>query len=357
MKIPLRITLSFVALALLAAACSSARGAETTTTTFVPVETTTTTQPTTTTNGPTTTTEPPVVIPATINGLPAESDDLIDRRVVAVKIDNHANARPQSGVELADAVYEVLVEGGITRLIALFHQSDTEYVGPNRSGRPTDAELVRPLGGPFQISGAQPWVQQIFRDKDLFMVYDNRTTTYRMSHRWAPHNLYSSTIAIRDWADEQGWPDDPPPPLFVYGEEPTPLEGRATEIVLRYSAGFVGSWTWNGKTYLRATEGQPHMWVDAEDGEGQLAFDTVVVLKAERYSARGSSGSSVPALHTVGTGEAIVFRSGGVLEGTWERADDTEMIRIFDGDGDEIVLPPGRVWISVFPDDRELTWE
>lgn len=360
MKLPFRLSLYLVALSLLAAACSSASAETSTTATTEPADTTTTSsQPTTTTSRPTTTTEPPVEIPPTINGLPAESDDLIERRAVAVKIDNHANARPQSGLEVADAVYEVLVEGGITRFIALFHQSDVDYVGPNRSGRPTDAELIRPLAVPFQISGAQPWVQQIFREKDLFMVYDNGTTTYRMRHRRAPHNLYSSTLLIRDWADEEGWPDEPPPPLFVYGEEPTELEGDASEITLQYSASFVGSWTWDAVTgtYLRFTEGQPHMWVDADDNEGQVAFDTIVVLTAERYSARGSSGSSVPALHTIGQGDAMVFHHGGYLTGTWEREDDTEMIRIFTADGDEIVLPPGRVWVSVFPNDREVVWE
>lgn len=355
MKLPFRIALSLVVLSLLAAACSSASGAETTTTT-VPVETTTT-QATTTTTRPTTTTEPRAVIRETINGLPGVTDDLEDRRVVAVKIDNHKKARPQAGLEVADAVYEVLVEGGITRFIALFHQSDSEYVGPNRSGRPTDAELVRPLNGPFQISGAQPWVQAIYREKDLYIVYDNGVTTHRVQERFAPHNLFTSTLAIREWADEEGWPDEPPPPLFVYGEEPTPLSGDATEITLPYSASFSGSWTWDGTTYLRSTEGEPHMWVDAAGNEGQVAFDTIVVVMAERYSARGSSGSSVPALHTVGTGDIVVFHHGGVLQGTWERTDDTEVIRIFDLAGDEIVLPAGRVWVSVFPDDRTITWE
>ena len=355
MKSPVRIALYLLALTLVAAACSRADGAESTTTT-TQEPTTTTTAPTTTTRATTTTTEPPVTIPATINGMPAESDDLIDRRVVAVKIDNHADARPQSGLEVADAVYEVLVEGGITRFIALFHQSDSDYVGPNRSGRPTDAELVRPLNGPFQISGAQPWVQKIFREKELYVVYDNGVTTFRVKEKAAPHNLYTSTIAIREWADEEGWPDEPPQPLFLYGEEPTPVDDEATEITLEYSSSFVGSWTWDGTTYLRSTEGEPHMWVDAEGAEGQVAFDTIVVLKAERYTATGA-GTPVPALHTVGSGDAIVFHHGGVLGGTWERGADTDMIRIFDLDGEEIVLPPGRVWISVFPDDETVTWE
>src|SRR5680860_1000202 len=156
----LRIPTLLVAVALLAAACSS--GADDTTTTAAATsstsEATTTTAPTTTT--PTSTTTTTTLAPGigpTINGLNAERD-LYERRVVAVKIDNHPAARPQSGLQEADAVYEVLVEGGLTRFIAMFHQSDSEYVGPNRSGRPTDSGLMAPLGGPFQISGAQSWV-------------------------------------------------------------------------------------------------------------------------------------------------------------------------------------------------------
>ena len=141
-----------VASALLVSSCTSAESAETTTTTtLAPVTTiattTTTTAPPTTTT--TTTTIPEPEVSAAINGLPAE-DDLVDRRVVAVKIDNHPNARPQSGLDVADAVYEVLVEAGLTRFIALFHQSDADHVGPNRSGRPTDSQVMGQMaGGPM----------------------------------------------------------------------------------------------------------------------------------------------------------------------------------------------------------------
>ena len=130
---PFRIGFLIAAVALLAAACTSSDSAETTTTapptTTTTTTTTTTLPPATTTSTSTTTTTttlPPIA--GTINGLPAD-DDLVDRRVVAVKIDNHPKARPQSGLQSADAVYEILVEGGLTRFIALFHQSDDTYVG------------------------------------------------------------------------------------------------------------------------------------------------------------------------------------------------------------------------------------
>ena len=110
----------FAAATVLAAACSSSEAAETdTTTTSVAEATTTTVAETTATTAPetTTTSEAGLGISEAINGLPAD-DRAVDRRVVAVKIDNHPKARPQSALQSADAVYEILVEGGITRVIA-----------------------------------------------------------------------------------------------------------------------------------------------------------------------------------------------------------------------------------------------
>jgi len=81
-------------------------------------------------------------------------------RVIGVKIDNHWNARPQSGINKADAVFEIPVEANLTRFIAVFHDSDADYLGPMRSGRPTDPTVLAPLNATFIISGAQPWVQR-----------------------------------------------------------------------------------------------------------------------------------------------------------------------------------------------------
>ncbi|RLE23528.1 MAG: hypothetical protein DRJ50_06035 [Actinobacteria bacterium] len=362
MKHPLRIPVLLAAVALLAAACSSSADDTTTTTAYEALSTTTTaatstTAATTTTTSTTTTTLAPGVEP-TINGLPAE-EDLYERRVIGVKIDNHPSARPQSGLQDADAVYEVLVEGGLTRFIALFHQSDSEFVGPNRSGRPTDAALMAPLGGAFQISGAQSWVRDIFKKSGVHVVYDNGITTFRMPHRKAPHNLYTSTPEIRDYADDQGWADEAPPPLFVYGNEPTPTTETAETITFDWSNHPVVVWEWDGEQYLRFNKSTPHEWVDADSQSGQVSFDMLVVLKGDQYIASSASGagSSVPAVHTTGSGEALVFHSGGVFEATWEREDVQDVMRVVDAEGNDVILPPGRVWINVFPDHRTLTWE
>jgi hypothetical protein len=353
--------LLLVVFAVVAAACSSNAEEDTTTTslTTLPPITTTTAAPTTTASSTTTTTVPTLEVSDAINGLPAD-DDLIDRRVVAIKIDNHRDARPQSGVEQADAVYEILVEGGITRLIALFHQTDVDFVGPNRSGRPTDATLVKALAGaPFQISGAQDWVQAIFRREDVNVVYDNGTTTYRTSNRSAPHNLYTSSLLIRDWADDRGWPDESPGNLFTFGE-PTPSDETAETVTIPFSGSTTTSWEWDGETYLRFQGDEPHMWV-SQDGEetGQLSFDTVVALVVDEFimSNPAGTGTSLPTARTVGSGTAYVFSDGHVITGTWERASEEDRFFLYDEDGNEIVIAPGRLWMSLVPDNQDVTWE
>lgn len=293
-----------------------------------------------------------------------EDETGLERRVIAVKIDNHWNARPQSGIEQADAVYELLVEGGLTRFIALFHHSDTEYLGPIRSGRPTDPTLVKFLGAPLQISGAQSWVTSLIAGYGVKLLGDNGNTTFRIGTRSAPHNLYGSTLSMRDEADRREYPDEPPVlPIFDFGE-PTPGATGATDIALDWSDLPVVRWQWTGSEYLRFNGDTPHNWLSApEDGEDltetQIAADTLVVLTATKYWASSSSGagSAVPALDTVGSGTAYVFYDGLVVEGTWQRDSVDDRFELALADDSPITIPAGRLWVSVFPNNQQITWE
>nr|NIS29595.1 hypothetical protein [Actinomycetota bacterium]NIU19389.1 hypothetical protein [Actinomycetota bacterium] len=115
-----------------------------------------------------------------------------------------------------------------------------------------------------------------------------------------------------------------------------------------------------GERYLRFQQGDAHTWVD-EDGAGsQVAFDTLVVLFANRYTARpraSESGSSVPALDTVGSGTALLFYDGLVVTGSWDRDSNGDPFSLSTDNGETMVVPPGRLWVSVFPSDRDVTWE
>ena len=309
-------------------------------------------------------------------------EEALERRVVAVKVDNHWNARPQSGIEHADAVYELLVEGGLTRFIALFHHSDTEYIGPIRSGRPTDPTLVKFLGAPLQISGAQSWVSGLIAGYGVKLLGDNGTTTFRIRSRRAPHNLYGSTVAMRDVSDQRGYSDEPPPvPMFDFGALRDGTPG-AEEIILDWSDRPVVRWEWTGSEYLRFNGDNPHNYLklpsedeeDSEDTENsdgedtesepevlehQIAIDTLVVLTAPKYwaSSRSGAGSAVPALDTVGSGDAYVFNGGEVVEGSWARESVDERFELTAEDGSTIPVPAGRLWIAIFPSNQQVTWQ
>ncbi len=359
-----------LAFAVVAAACGGGTEATTTTvalTTLPPVTSAPTTAPPETTSTSTTTTTTTTSIPpepgdpSPLNGVKVEDVELLDRRVVAVKMDNHPGARPQSGIQEADAVFELLVEAGLTRFIGLFLQSDSEYYGPIRSLRPTDPELVKPLGATLQISGGQSWVQSIAARADVRLLGESPPNTFRVSNgRVRERTLYGSTVAMRQVADTRGYSDDPPAqPMFSFGDAAVSSTG-ATEITLDWSDFPEVRWVWDGEQYLRFNADTEHNWLDIEGNEGQISADVLVVLTAVRYTASppsGAGGSSVPAMRTTGTGQALLFTEGRLIEGTWERASTGVPFELSLTSGETMMVPPGRIWVSIFPSNRSLTWE
>jgi hypothetical protein len=287
--------------------------------------------------------------------MPVEDSDLLDRRLIAVKIDNHADARPQSGIEAANAVIEVPVEG-ITRFIALFHDRDTEYLGPVRSGRPTDGKVLHPLGATFAISGGQSWVINGIRDEGVHLIGENRPEMFRIGERRAPHNLYTDTNLLREVADERDYPDDPPPELFSFGPFPATAP-RAREIVMNFGNSFLVTWTYDiaSHRYERQFGGEPAMLVTAEGEESAITADTLVVMLARRYVEQApSGGTSVPAVDTIGSGEAFVFSNGEMIRGTWARESSADLIELTDEDGDPLPVPPGFLWIAFVPEQTGI---
>jgi hypothetical protein len=352
-----------IALVIALSACSSSGdAAESTTTTTIATTTIapTTIAPTTTAAvAPTTTiTVPTIAISDSINGLVVDNEELINRRVVAVKIDNHPRARPQVALNEADAVYETLVEGGITRFIALYQTQDFDKVGPNRSGRVTDTDLIKPLDAVFQISGAQKWVRNIFAADGINVLYDNGFTTFRDKSRPAPHNLFASTVKIRERADIKNWSDENPGNMFLFGDAPE-TGIAATKISMSFSGGMNANWEWDGEGYVRSNGATAHQTVDADGTKEQVSTDLLVALMVREFIAHNpaGSGTSLPTADTVGTGQVMVFYNGEIVEGTWSRDTDVDMFTLTNEDGTAMVIPPGRMWISLIPNTEHVTWE
>ena len=299
----------------------------------------------------TTTTE--AVVESPINGLPVADPALLNRRLLAVKVDNHPNARPHSGINHADVVFEIRVEG-ITRFLTMWMQSDAEFLGPMRSGRPTDATLLAALNQPtFAISGAQGWVQQLIRSSNISLLTETTPAAFRVSFRRAPHNLYTSTIGLRADADAREFPDvRPAAPIWEFG--PMPADAAAASAVHIDFRGTDVDWTWDATTatWLRSADGQESGWRDEDGTEGRIGFPVLVALDSVQYSNNG-----LPSSHTIGTGQAFVFADGKVVEGTWERTTETEWYTLADADGNVIAVPPGQAWVSLVPDIGGLTYE
>lgn len=345
-----------VALALIAAACSG--GAEDTTTTTTTPTTTTTEATTTTTEAPTTTVDDRPRSP--VNGLPVDDPDLLDRRALAVKIDNHWNARPQSGILEAEAVFEIRVEGGLTRFMTVFHTTDSEMLGPVRSGRPSDAALVRPFEAVLAISGGQPWVRNGISGIGVPYLSDTRPGMFRISDRPAPHNLYSSTLELRQVADERELPDAAPP-VSLWGFTEEPLQGEeASHVSFTFSSDTTTEWFWDGSTYHRSIDGGESNWLDPEGEIQRISADVLIAIVGEQYTASppaGAGGSSVPATSTTGTGDFHVFADGAVVTGTWEREDAADPFTLTTEDGEELLVPAGWPWISVVPSTGGIEWD
>ncbi|MFQ5522003.1 MAG: DUF3048 domain-containing protein [Acidimicrobiia bacterium] len=356
---------SVVALGLLVSACSPAATETSVAATGTQAPTTTTTSttvPPTTTSAPatsTTTTLPPGDV-SPINGLEVEDEALMNRRVLAVKIDNHPRANPQSGIDQADMVIELMVEG-ITRFISVWLQSDAEYLGPIRSARPTDPTLLRAFNEPtFAISGAQQWVQILVRSKDVRLIGEVRPAMFRISSRKAPHNLYGDTNLIREYADQLGYPDEPPTePIWSFG--PVPEDAAVATSVRIDFLGQIVRWTWDEESglYLRTAYNRESTYRNEDGTEGRVGVPVLVALYVEQYTAyppAGQSGTPLPASRTLGSGKAFVFANGKVVEGTWTRGSEDEWFRLTYPNGEELSVPPGKVWVSLVPVTRGLTY-
>ncbi|MDH3518376.1 MAG: DUF3048 C-terminal domain-containing protein, partial [Acidimicrobiia bacterium] len=133
----------------------------------------------------------------------------------------------------------------------------------------------------------------------------------------------------------------------------------ATDIEISFSSNVLAGWIWTGETYERTTNGVTHRWVDRAGARTQINVPTLVVMFVEQYTASppaGVSGSSVPASQTLGSGRALVFAGGMVVEGRWSRYRITDNFELTNTDGSAILVPPGRSWISLVPTGRRISW-
>jgi Protein of unknown function (DUF3048) N-terminal domain/Protein of unknown function (DUF3048) C-terminal domain len=293
----------------------------------------------TTKKTPTTTAAGPAVAPLT--GLPDPSGVAQTRPVLSVKVENTPQVRPQAGLDAADIVWNEVVEGGITRFLAMFQSQSTDVVGPIRSVRRTDPLIVWPVGGVFAFSGGAPYALDAIAEAPVTLVDENRAgaAMFRDRDRSAPHNLFGRP----DRLFAIGGKPVPPPPLFTYAPGATdPAARPATQATIGYQRDYSVTYTWDAASgsWLRATAGRPFT---ARDG-GQIRTQNVVIMPVTYDGGVGQVGAEA---QLIGHGTAVVLRAGTATDATWTRPSETGPMTLRTAAGQVLGLVPGRTWVEL----------
>lgn len=268
--------------------------------------------------------------------------------VLSVKIENSEGSRPQDGLEAADVVWEQLVEGGMTRFVAMYHSDVPERLGPIRSLRPMDAAIAGPFGGILAFSGGQHSYQARAAQAGLMIASHDagHAGFYVNPERSSSHRLFGEPEVFLG----SGEGLEPAPEPFVFaqeGERASALAGEAVGGVdLAFPASFP-SWEWDGAVWQRSESGVPAVMVSGE----RLRAHNVLVAHVQFFDTGARDAAGSPVFETILTGEGRldVFSGGHTIEGTWEKSGDAEPMRLYDLDGNDIALAPGNTWVELLP--------
>ena len=293
-----------------------------------------------------------IVDDATVAALTGETIEAgsLSRPGLAGKIDNHPSARPQVGLDEADIVFEELVEGGLTRYIAVWHSSLPAEIGPVRSVRPMDPEIVSPFGGIFAYSGGQVRFIQMMQEAPVYNAIhgqpDTEETFYRTSAKVAPHNVLVKAPELVD----QHLNLPAPERQFAYApsvEESTAVVAGSpvTSMNPRFSGFSSPTWEWDGTqgTFLRF---QTNGAADSASSGNQIFATNVVVLQVGIDVVE-----DIPTTRLVNQGKGWVATGGSILEINWFKATPESPIILTTDDGEEVRLGVGNTWIELIPND------
>ena len=301
---------------------------------------------------------------APLTGLPVERE--LTERPIMVLVENSPQARPQTGLDEADLVYELLAEGDITRFAAVYHSRSPEVIGPVRSLRPYFAELGEGLDAYIVHAGWSPAAKEMLIKRKLHHfdeVYGDGEYYWRDKKRKMPNNLYTSIQLIRQGVQDKKYRLDwkKPKPMFMEpqangatdaGREPENgglqtersdvNEQLAAKATIAYMRSYSVSYEYEPErgVYLRSMNGKPHN--DAATGKTLSAANVIICFAPHRVVdsvGRREIGLSGP-------GEAILLRDGKRMNVTWERKDG--LIRLYQN-GKEIGLKPGQTWVQIVP--------
>lgn len=294
-----------------------------------------------------------------INGVlftKSEMSKLKQRRPVAVMINNHVEARPQSGLNSADVVFEALAESGITRFLAIFWSEAPKKVGPIRSARQYYLEWLSPYDPLYIYDGCADTDNPKTDACGNVYAYKIKKIATIGAWRWndgvryAPHNEYSSLFSAWEYAEEKNWDSFPDVEGWKFKKD-AKVEDRGSKSKVKITfherinnGGVYDSvWTYDSKKniYLKETGGRVH--IDQESNT-QVYAKNLILQEVEYTPAYDDKGRII--LTTIDEGKATYLFDGKITTGKWKKTARTDRTTYYDSSGNEMIFNRGRVWIS-----------
>lgn len=297
-------------------------------------------------------------VPSTLSGLLV--DPAVNQRpVTGVMIENSPEARPQSGLDQASVVFEAIAEGGITRFLALFQDTQPAYLGPIRSARPYYVQWCMGFDCALAHAGGSPEALQNIREWGTKDLNDAVGYFTRVSNRYAPHNLYSSLEKLSQYQASRGYGAPTFTGFTRKADKPsTAGDARpaATAIDFAISSGLYNArfdYDRATNTYKRSQGGAPHMAVDANGAQTHISPKVVVAL----VTSYGVAADKHSQYGVTGTGPAVIFQDGTVAQGSWNKASVAAPLQLLDSAGQPLALNAGQTWLTALAGPERVTYK
>lgn len=281
-----------------------------------------------------------------------DSEELADGEILlAVVVDNAPQARPQVGLGEALVLIEYPVEGGLTRFAAVVDAASEGLIGPVRSLRPVNADLISSFSSAVVSSGGQPLVMQSVAASGLTSVTPFEIPSFVSLGRPAPHDMFLDLADLASYFNPQ-----PTVPGIPIGGALSARRSSATEIGLPFAG--VGYRYEGDSGYVRFKDGEMVSYLDGSDQQpSSVAHDTLIVMHvAERAAGYlDSNGIPVSDFDVIGSGVLSVFHGGEWVRGSWARSALVDPYQFFDESGESFGIPAGSVYLALIPREAEVT--
>ena len=280
-------------------------------------------------------------------------------RVLGVMIDNHVDARPQSGIDQAFLVIEAPVEGGISRLLAFFDANESiAKIGPVRSARPYFIDWNNEFDALYAHVGGSDSALEKIVSGGTFDVneFAHSSTFWRAGTRLAPHNTYTSTERLNAYTQtriDAGYAPEVLYETWQYKDapEPNPNQKGSSVSIDFLSPVYTADWAFDAEsgTYLRSQAGKKDLTLDGK----QITANNIGIVITD-ISVIDGVGRRV--VRTIGEGKGFVMQDGKVIDVTWKKSSESQRLKFFVGD-QEVVMNPGKTWIEIVPSVYDVTFQ